>query len=229
VIEMRASPLCMQILMQILRAAGIRESPQMKRQKRIYKRQTKSGEWRWDATVDKIDAKTGRKYQEKHSCKSLAEAKLWIAEEKLAEAKGTAVRRSTDTVADLLQLWLETHGPSIRDTTLESYERVIRLHLLPDLGAIPVQKLSAKDLQTWINTKLKAGVGARTVQLALLRLKQSLTLATNLGMVQQNVCERVQPPKTQKREKIAWRPQRSAKGSSRWLRIPSGGLSSPFC
>ena len=57
---------------------------------------------------------------------------------------------------DWLTYWYENHSkPKIRPTTQETYESRIRLHIIPEIGSIPLNKLTANDLQqlfTWMKT-----------------------------------------------------------------------------
>ena len=49
---------------------------------------------------------------------------------------------------DWLTYWYENHSkPKIRPTTQETYESRSRLHIIPEIGNIPLNKLTQKDLQ----------------------------------------------------------------------------------
>jgi len=45
----------------------------------------------------------------------------------------------------------------VEDTTAENYETVVRVHILPGLGEIPLQKLTTADVQQWVNAKTVGG------------------------------------------------------------------------
>ena len=50
--------------------------------------------------------------------------------------------------ADWLDYWYETHcKPNIRTSTQSGYEDRIRLHIKPELGEIPLNRLTQNDLQ----------------------------------------------------------------------------------
>jgi len=60
--------------------------------------------------------------------------------------------------------WLESvHKQSIRERTYERYEHMRRLHLLPDLGHHPLEKLSAHHLQSFVPSKREEGLSATIV------------------------------------------------------------------
>ena len=70
------------------------------------------------------------------------------------------------TVAEFLRHWLNTVARhKVRVTTFEGYQAKVENHLMPGLGAIPVQRLSVVQVQELYWRKRDSGVGARTIQL----------------------------------------------------------------
>ena len=56
--------------------------------------------------------------------------------------------RSEMPFGDWLTYWYENHSKTkIRPTTQETYESRIRLHIIPEIGSIPLNKLTQNDLQ----------------------------------------------------------------------------------
>lgn len=73
-------------------------------------------------------------------------------------------RNDRITLATWHQKWwpnLETSGLS--RGTLLTYESILRLHILPDLGARPMSSIRRIDIETWMATKSKAGLSASTL------------------------------------------------------------------
>ena len=59
---------------------------------------------------------------------------------------------------DWLIYWYENHSkPKIRPTTQETYESRIRLHIIPEIGDIPLNKLTQNDLQQFYGRLKKSG------------------------------------------------------------------------
>ena len=57
-----------------------------------------------------------------------------------------------------LTYWYENHSkPKIRPTTQETYESRIRLHIIPEIGGIPLNKLTQNDLQQFYGRLKKSG------------------------------------------------------------------------
>jgi integrase len=88
--------------------------------------------------------------------------------------------------------------------TLDRYETVIRVHIVPLLGPIPVQKLTAAMLEKFYSDKLAAGCHPRTLRLCHLHLGQALRQAMSLGLVSRNVTEVVTPPRVPPSEMQTW-------------------------
>jgi hypothetical protein len=78
------------------------------------------------------------------------------------QQQGMLVTSPQQTVEQYLKQWLETHKPSIRIRTYERYEQIIRIHLIPNIGRIQLQKLSAIDIQN-LYTKLGKNLSSSTV------------------------------------------------------------------
>ena len=59
---------------------------------------------------------------------------------------------------DWLTYWYENHSkPKIRPTTQETYEGRVRLHIIPEIGSIPLNKLTQNDLQQFYGRLKKSG------------------------------------------------------------------------
>ena len=66
--------------------------------------------------------------------------------------------RSEMPFGDWLTYWYENHSkPKIRPTTQETYESRIRLHIIPEIGDIPLNKLTQNDLQQFYARLKKSG------------------------------------------------------------------------
>ena len=92
-------------------------------------------------------AKTKRECQEK--LKTLTESMVGRNDRKV----------KTDMLfGDWLCYWFETHSkPTLRASTQNNYENVIYNHVLPEIGKIPLNKLSQNDLQQFYGRLKKNG------------------------------------------------------------------------
>jgi integrase len=111
-----------------------------------------------------------------------------------AEAEGRAVDPSRLTLGDLAHRWLtEDAATNVRPQTLEDYAATVRNHVLPRLGSKRAQGLTPSDISTYRAAVMET-TGCRTAQLALLRVKQILSWAQRLELVQRNVAEGIPQP-----------------------------------
>jgi len=64
---------------------------------------------------------------------------------------------------DWVEYWYENHcKPNIRPTTQATYESRICLHIVPEIGQIPLNKLTQNDLQQFYGRVKKSGRKSRT-------------------------------------------------------------------
>nr|WP_255744596.1 tyrosine-type recombinase/integrase [Streptacidiphilus sp. ASG 303] len=99
--------------------------------------------------VTKPDGKRGRKYV---YGKTRAEVhEKWV---KLhAAAKAGPVATSVPTLGQYLQYWMrEVITPARKPLTVATYETLVRLYIVPYLGAKRLDRLSVQDVRAWLNT-----------------------------------------------------------------------------
>lgn len=152
----------------------------------IYQR--KDGRWVASITLEnrkrkELYGKTRKEVQEK--------LKAALREQE----QGTLVTGPQQTVAQYLDEWLKAHKQVIRPRSYERYEAIIRLHLVPKLGKLPLQKLSGQHLQRLYTEKLESGLSSTTVSAIHNMLHTALDNAVKLGILARNVCETVSPPR----------------------------------
>ena len=118
---------------------------------------------------------------------------------------GTLVEPNHTTVAEYIRAWLDGgHGLSAK--TAERYRELAERQIIPHLGAVLLQKLRPKQVQTWHATLLKPDettgrvLSARTVGHAHRVLHRVLAHAMAAEEVSRNVASAVRPPKVTAKE-----------------------------
>jgi integrase len=111
------------------------------------------------------------------------------------QEKGALIVGPQHTVAQYLDYWLSVYKQKIRPRTYERYEQIIRLHLVPVLGKIKLDKLSPQHIQSLYTKKLEEGLSANTVLVIHGMLHKALRSAMRWGILGQNVCDRVDVPR----------------------------------
>ena len=115
-------------------------------------------------------------------------------------------------VADWLDYWYETHcKPNIRTSTQSGYEDRIRLHIKPELGEIPLNRLTQNDLQQFYARLKKSGRKTRTeyygeglsdrmVRMCHATCRSALQRAVQDGLIRTNPAEDCKLPPKKARE-----------------------------
>jgi integrase len=111
------------------------------------------------------------------------------------QEQGTLATGPQYTVAQYLDYWLSVYKQKIRPRSYERYEQIIRLHLVPKLGKIKLDKLSPQHVQTLYTKKLEEGLSTNTVLVIHGMLHKALKSAMRWGVLAQNVCDRVDVPR----------------------------------
>ena len=130
----------------------------------IRKRKLKSGVV-YAVSIAMRDPHTGEmREQERGRFKTKREATAALAKLQGEADAGTLVERSKCTVAEMLEYWMETEVvPNRRPPTADRYRYAIEGHLIPGLGSIQIQSLTAGQVQKWYAHKKSAGTGASTI------------------------------------------------------------------
>jgi len=82
-----------------------------------------------------------------------------------------------------------------RPTTYRSYEQLIRIHISPHLGDVPLSKLTTQHIRGLLNQKQDSGLSSRTVQYIHAVLRSALNVALKDQSVVRNVAALVEPPR----------------------------------
>lgn len=126
------------------------------------------------------------------------------------QERGTLLDPAKTTVAEMLESWLTTKHGEITGQSIRDYEIIIRKHVIPALGSIPVQKLTAPRLQGQYGTWSAQGMSPRMIRGCHMRLSQALRQAVRFGLVASNVCDSVNPPKLGRSKADTWNGEEAA-------------------
>lgn len=171
----------------------------------IVQRQKKDGTTVFMVRVDAISPKTGRRTMATiGTFTSRRKAETAERQAIVARDAGTTITRSTQTVAQLLDDWFAAKRHDVSPNTARLYEIAIERHLKPALGSIPVQKLTAADIQRTYTRWRDAKVGTRTILVCHQRLVQALAMAERHGTVSRNVATLVTPPRDRPKRIAPW-------------------------
>jgi integrase len=126
--------------------------------------------------------------------------------ERLIEAlsnrnKGLVFDADNLRLGEYLGRWLtDSVRDTVRPTTYERYEQVVRLHIRPVLGKVKLKNLTSAHVRGLYRQKLDAGLSPRTVQYVHVTLHKALKQAVADGLIPRNVTEAVKPPQVRREE-----------------------------
>jgi integrase len=171
--------------------------------------------WTW-YIEDVPDPSTGRPHQvSKGGFRTRKEARDALLEARAALRSGTFVEPSKRTVRSyLLEEWLpENQPPRLRPSSFANYTIYTRIHVVPRLGEIELQRLSPANLSGFYRGLLTdarrdgQGLAPKTVRNIHAMLHRALKDAVRLGYLVRNVADAVTPPRGVSPEMQVWSPE----------------------
>ncbi len=104
------------------------------------------------------------------------------------------------TVAEFLKRWLRDYASHLAPKTHRRYEEVVRLHLVPALGALPLTRLRPLHIQECYRRVLDMGRSARTALHTHRVLREALQHALRWQLIARNPADAVEPPRPKRYE-----------------------------
>lgn len=132
------------------------------------------------------------------------EAERAEREAMLLHERGTLLGPAKITIAALLEQWLDTKRGEVSDNVLTDYQIAVRRHILPALGSVNVQRLTAASLQGQVNSWRDSGMSAAYIARIMIILSQALSAAVNWNIVPRNVATGIRRPTITKRPATVW-------------------------
>jgi len=114
--------------------------------------------------------------------------------------QGLLIGTSKQTVEQYLVQWLAGRKHIIRSSSTRMYESFIRIHIVPVIGNVMLQKLTAQHIKMLHSKKLDEGLSPTTVVSIHRMLKTALSDAVKAGMLAKNVCNNVETPRKKEYE-----------------------------
>lgn len=106
-----------------------------------------------------------------------------------------------ETLEAYLRRWIdEVLRGTVKQSTLENYTYIARLHIIPELGRVRLRALKSRDVRRHYREKLDVGLSPRTVQIIHTVLRKALQQAVRDDVLPRNVCDAVTAPRQTKKE-----------------------------
>lgn len=174
------------------------------------------GENSWRVVVDLGRDALGKKDRIRETVRGTKEeAEVRLAALILEVDSGCYVEPSKMTLGEFLSRWLEDHVQhSVRQSTYDMYETLVRLHIAPDIGHVRLDKLSPMDLQSFIARKRtgpradgKPGkLSSSTVRHIYNILRIALRCAVKWQVLARSPLDAVDAPRVERRPIRYWEP-----------------------
>ena len=116
-------------------------------------------------------------------------------------SQGLDVLSHDQSLADYLHRWLaDVAAATVRPSTLDSYERVIRVRILPALGRVRLTAVTPQQLQALYNELLKSGLSPASVVRTHAVLHGAFAQAVRWNLLPRNPCDATRPPSIPRQE-----------------------------
>jgi integrase len=140
-------------------------------------RQLPSG--RWSGRYRDPDGKHSRSFGSK------LEAKRFLARTEVAKEKGEwrHPQAGKVTFREVSDDWMTRKRPQLRAGSVLHYERVLKVHLLPTFGDMPLKSITPQMVFRWLADEQAKGTGANTLVKAYRVLSRVMDLAVRLRMI----------------------------------------------
>ncbi|HSH81366.1 MAG TPA: site-specific integrase, partial [Herpetosiphonaceae bacterium] len=116
------------------------------------------------------------------------------------QQQGMLIATGKQTVSDYLGRWLEQKKAAVRARTWQSYESVIRMHIVPAIGRVQLAKLTARHIEQLLEREDVAKLAPRHRRYIVLLLRMALGKAQSDGLVPRNVAQSVATPRIERHE-----------------------------
>lgn len=144
----------------------------------------------------------GERLRRYRTFRTLADARKAQKDILAQKTRASLIRPSDLTLDEWLARWMdEIVLPNRAETTAYGYQRIIRNHITPALGRIPLQKLSPRDLQHYYAELLRTKrLCANTVRRHHDLLSAALHAAQRMELILRSPTERVEVPRVVQKE-----------------------------
>lgn len=149
---------------------------------------------RWCAQLD-LGWQAGKRRRKYVYGATAAEVQNALLKARSDLAAGLPVAVEKQTVSQFLDRWLEGVRPSVRPRTFQSYEILVKRHIVPELGQWKLDKLAPQHVQAALVRKSASGLSPQTVRHVRAVLRVALNQALRWGLVARNAASLAVAPK----------------------------------
>lgn len=171
----------------------------------------------WYVVLEDRDPTTGQRRQRWVSTGSPRKRDALDQEIRLKaqRLRGINAVPSTDKLGDfLVDSWLPSIRSTVRTSTYQSYEQIVRTHLSPRIGAIPLRAIAPTTLNQMYADLLDCGrldghggLSPKSVRNIHIVAHKALGDAVRWDLLARNPADLADPPRVARREAESWSPE----------------------
>ncbi|KKX55689.1 tyrosine-type recombinase/integrase [Brevibacillus borstelensis] len=193
----------------------------------VYKNEKAKGDKKWYYQFYTGKIKNGvRERVTKRGFKTKKEAEKAMIEARAAYQKGEYLEPSKKLYGEYFLEWLKSKR-NLAESTIDQYDSYFRTHIEQGIGHIPLAKITAHDIELFVDSLQKKGLAPATVKRIFSVIHASLHSAEKKELIRKNVANKVEKPQAStRRELVVWEPDfvsdflKQTKGKSRyWIAI----------
>ena len=160
----------------------------------------------WEARVTiGRDSGTGKQIQKSFSGKTQKEVREKLQAAAVSVNEGTYREPSKMTLGEWLDIWRQEYLGGVKPLTVQCYEKNIRVHIAPALGAVKLESLNAHGIQVFLNQLGKtrgnaSGLSPKTIQVIHGVLHKVLRQAVKIGLLRFNPADACELPRMERKE-----------------------------
>ena len=130
------------------------------------------------------------------------DAERWLAGVEVSKVRGewTDPRLARITVADWSMQWLDGLA-HLKPSTRATYETLLRVHVLPTWGQVPLAEIAHEDVAAWVARLTASGLSASTVRQTYRVLSLMLNLAVRARRLSRNPAAGIPLPRPRVKDK----------------------------
>lgn len=164
---------------------------------------TKRADGRWQASYVGSDSK--RHYLYAPTRKDASERLSAALRDK---EMGVYVAGPSQILAEFLSAFMKESSSRLKPRTIQRYESLFRIHVIPAIGGVQLRKLGPQHLVDLYETMRATSAPASIAQVHAV-LGSAFKRALLWGLIARNPCDAVRPPKPQRREMLVLSPDQT--------------------
>jgi integrase len=164
----------------------------------------------WYGKFSITDPATGKRSHKRISAKTRKDCEAKMREAISASESGKVLPDSKLPLRVFLEQWLATVEPNVRPSTYRRYADIAQKRVIPDLGNVPLTKLTPMHLQSLYTKHLNAGLSRTTVHHIHAVIHRALGQAMRWGLVDRKISDLVDAPRGPAPDITTWSPDETA-------------------